>query len=510
MTVRYYIWIIVLAHTVTWTISCIQLDELPDVELARSEPTLAVPIAQVRILSQDLVAQLDDDIELGLNSEGVYTAHIHADTFVQSRRDLFPQVTIPFPIPILDTVSSLPFPTMIDANITRAVIEGETLIFSLNSTEPSEVSVMIRIDQLVKDGEPLVKEYTIPGNNGALSNLVTEPIDLHGYEVDLTSGSIQLVYDARNDKGERITLALSFAQIDTISFSHLEGTVGRSALGHVQASVPIDLQDTLIKGSYKFTDPKIIFSLRNSFGVPIGINVQVLNVVFEDSSRISLKSPLLDDIISINYPPFDQMGRTAFDEIDFDQHNSNLEEVLTNEVIAVEYDFEIIANPLGDGNLPFFVVDTSMLQVDTKFELSFDANINAIQVEQSVGISLDSLDRFSSIELKLVADNALPLAFDLELSARDTVSDQVVVFPSAEGGLLSAAKVDEGGTVIEATRSVVQYGLEDAEILHLSKSHVLIAKIVVSSPQMGTMRAIIKPDQGLDLGIGAILKVSSQ
>ena len=488
-------------------LSCLDLAEITELRLDETSPTIAFPLARVEILSDDFIAELQKTADVRINQEDIYTAFFHSDPFIQDKQDLFPKTNFGLPIPILDSVVSLPVPIIEESILNKAILKGDQLIFALNSNEQEEVIVRVKIAELSKNGEPFTAAFTIPFDGAIPSTLTTEPIELEGFEVDFSKQFLTLQYDARTEDGRRIVLPLSFAQITAFDFSYIEGTIGTSEVPLGLESIDIDIQDTLVAGEYIFLDPKIHFKIDNSFGIPIGIRVKEVFVVADNQQKSTLESDIFNNIILLQYPGFDQMGFSISDQITFDQNNSNIREVTQTNITAIEYDLDVIINPDDLKDVLFFVLDSSKATVTAEVEMSFNAKVENVTVEKSVDIDLESLDTLSYLRLKMVVENGIPLSFEPAITLIDTLSDLNFALEATPSAFINSAEVNLDGMVQNSSLNVVYYELTKDQLLGAIDMKKLNLRLKMQSPNQGSLPAIIKPGLIMKVRVGAEAKL---
>jgi len=483
------------------------VDDLALLELEFVEQFLAFPVGSVELVSDDLIEELAKEVKIELNEDEIFTAFFRSKPIVRDKEDLFPRTEFGIPIPILDSVVSLPIPLLEEAELDRGILKGDEVVFVFNSTEEERVDVKVSIEELTKDGLPLVLNYVIEPSGSGTTFFTSEPIDLDGYSVDFSGGSMTMRYDARLPGGQRIIFPLSFVQISALDFSYLEGTISRSSFASESDRIDIDIQDSLIAGSYQFQNPKIHFDVQNSFGIPIGIRVKTVTMVSEDLRRTPLVSSLFDQVILLEYPDFDQKGTTIHDQFTFDKSNSNIVDVATDDVIAVEYELDVVIHPDESSTTDFFVLDSSAAIVSALFELSFDAKVEDVRVKRSIGVDLQTLDSLSYLRLKMVVDNGIPLSFSPVFTLRDTVTNDSLLLQSDPRAEILTAVTDEFGDVLTVSTSTLYYELPENQLLDILKMNQLEADITLQSPTDGNSATRMRPCQTLDIRIGAEAKI---
>jgi len=477
--------------------------------LENTSPYIAFPIAHLALSSNELIAELEDDVQIGINDGDIYTAYFESDSFTQRKEDLFPKTSFGLPIPIFDSIVTIPVPDVAGLSLSKGILKGDQLIFTFNSTEIEDVSLDIMIPQLSKDGLPFRQNYTIPFDGSAPSTLVTPSIDLAGYAVDFSARSLTFTYDARRTNGDRIVLPLSFAQITAFDFSYLEGSIANTTIPTGLQRIEIDIQDSLVQGSYQFQDPKIHFDVSNSFGIPIAIRVKDVYILLgNDMIPRALESELFDQIIELQYPAFEEQGKVVSERLSFDKLNSNILDLAHNDIVAIDYDLDIIINPKETIDERFFVLDTSRAIITAEVELSFDATVDAVSISKSVPVDLSRLDLLDFLRLKVVVDNGLPLSFEPILVLEDTLVNDEIELVEEIGVRIENALTDNLGEVTGAMSSILHYTLTDDQLGQARLMNRMTATFILKSPNQGILPARIKPGQQLTMRIGAEAKLN--
>ncbi len=468
-------------------------------------PHLAVPLLQGVITTDELVDQIRENADIVVNPEGVYAVEFYADPFIRTKTDLFPKITFDLPVPLLDTVTSLPITVFPDATISRAIFSGDEMFFILNSDLEEDIRVRIEIPELQRDGETFSFEYTIPFDGSSPSSLTTPRIDLSGYELDAGNGLVSLRYDARKVDGSRVQLPLSFVRVNAFDFAYLEGKIGKITVPTDLQSIEIDIEDTLVDGTYHFEDPKIHFDLHNSFGVPIGVRVKSLYLVTDQGEQREIVSPLFDQIFLLNYPQLDQVGLTVSDRITFDKTNSNILDLITAEINEIVYNLDIITNP-DDEIDEFFLTDSSKAVLDATLNLSFAAIVEEVSASRTAVVFLEDIDTLSEGRVKVFVDNGMPLSFQPKLLFF-RASGNNLPLDVEDNRVVASAITDDLGNVIGSRSTAIYYTLNRMQIRDISLMDSVRATLTIQSPQGGLDPAIIKPGQFLEFGVGIEAKL---
>ncbi len=485
---------------------CINQTDFSELEIESVDPHLAIPILHGFVTTNELVEQLQDNATVTINDNGVYAVQFFADPFVQRKDDIFPKVLFGLPVPILDSVVSLPLSAFQEATLTRATLKGDQIFFIFNSDLEEDISIMVEIPNLKREGEVFSFEYDLPFDGTSPSTLTTPMIDLAGYEMESIDGLVQLVYDARKKDGTRIVLPPSFARVNAFDFSYIEGQIGQSVIPTEVQSIDITIEDSLVEGTYKFQDPKIHFDITNSFGVPIGVKVKELYLVDGADRARQIESPLFDDIIILSFPSLDMVGQSVVDRITFDKSNSNILDLLEDDIQEIRYDLDIITNPAMDEN-EFFLTDSSKAIIDATLDLSFIATVEKVTAQHVAPVFLADIDTLSTSRIKIFVNSGIPLSFSPELVFFSLADQQLPLIADVEPNIISA-KTDLLGNVVGNSESVIYYTLSTDQITLLATMDSVRATLSVQSPQNGSDPSIIRPGQVLEYGIGMEARVN--
>ena len=480
--------------------SCLNRTDFGELEIEPVTPHLAVPLLHGFITTNQLIEKLQEQNDVIVNPEGIYAVQFFAEPFTRTKEDVFPKVLLGLPIPIIDSVVALPLSSFQEATLTKATLKGDEIFFTLNSDQTEDVMVNVRIPNLSRDGEVFSYDYIIPFGGGSLSSLVTPPIPLAGYQLDALAGLVSLIVDARKIDGTRILLPISFANVNAFDFSYIEGQIGRTIEPTELQSIPIKIDDTLVDGTYQFEDPKIHFDVTNSFGMPIGVQVKELFLLNKAGETKTITSPLFDEIIILSFPSLDQVGTAVVDRITFDRNNSNILDIIQDDITEIKYNLDIITNPNEDQN-EFFLTDSSAATVDATVDLSFIATVEMVSAESNAEVALQDIDTLGSARIKVFVDNAIPLSFFPELTFFQ--KSGVELHLEAEGpASIESAKTDPQGNVTGNIQSSVFYNLDTDQILSLATMDSVRAKLTIQSPQNGQDPSVIRPGQILEFGVG--------
>ena len=480
--------------------SCLKQEDFSNLTLKPATPSLAIPLLQTQFSSDQLVDLLDT-LEVTVNDDNVFTLNFFADPFVQKADTLLPALDINFPIPLIDSVLVIPLQEVNGFTLNRASLDGKTLLFILNSNLAEDLTVTVRIPELQRDGTSLEETFTII-NTGPPNQFISDSISLAGYDMELEGGAFSVHYDARTSSGDRIVLPLSFLQLTSFEFNYIEGNLASQVISTGLRTIDVALPDSLVEGEFKILDPKVHFDLANSFGAPAGAQVRELYTLLDDSTRVDFVSPLLDEIIPIGYPTLEERGDTVTQRITFDRMNSNIADLIGDNLLTIFYNIDIVLNPDSDPEEVFFISDASLAVLNAVVELPLEVEIPRVIVRYGVPVSFSDFGEVGDARLKLVAENGIPLSFDPKLRFVDSHGDQLL-FNAEPSGEIQSARVNEVGEVINNNTSILFYPLSETQIDFVLVSDSLMLEVLIRTSAEGMEQARLQPGQKMDVKVGA-------
>ena len=210
-----------------------------------------------------------------------------------------PEVTFPSPGGSVTLSKSITFafnPTPGD-NLDSILIKAGQMLFSLSSTFPANIDLAISIPSLENQGVGFQHNASFTGP-GTLSPFV----DVQGTSLDLTVNGTTIntitfaITATITDTGQPIDnthrLDCSFG-MSGLGFRALFGNVNTRTFPLNADSINVDIVGDGLQGSIEFLSPAIRLDIRNSFGLPVGFDIQNISVVEQDNSTIQLTGRLL-------------------------------------------------------------------------------------------------------------------------------------------------------------------------------------------------------------------------
>jgi hypothetical protein len=212
-----------------------------------------------------------------------------------------------------------------------------------------------------------------------------------------------------------------------------------------------------VSGELAITNPTIKINYNHSFGLPVGVNIDIKGY-FEDGDSVIL-SPDTEIIdASTDYQNPDVEGAVVIDNTKV----SNIDELLVfPPPQSIGYDLSVNANPDGDTTVNNFVSYDSELLIglDIEIPLEFRANLQ-FRDTLKFDLNTDTTEEIDYIEyakLFYVFRNEFPINIDASVvlydSITDTNIDTLMLNENEDSYFLNAAPVnDQGETIITEVR----------------------------------------------------------
>ena len=396
--------------------------DLADTQLPEYEPEFAIPLIEDAIVTVPAVWQSNDPNQsLVISPEGQLIFQYESpESIIQAQEVLGGTLTflLSETVPINDNkVSLLPDDLGIDLSIEESTLAGREFNLTYNTDDFSSdsIDIVFTIPELTKDGMPLQIV-----TNSAQPNFVTTSVE--GYTVRPTNNQLTITYTAINKAGipqelSNITMFFSPEIQDLIGF------LGRQEIDISPGTIPIDLfDDRFLNGTIQLAEPKISARAENAFGLPVRIQIDLLDAIRPNGETIVIDASAIDQQ-DINYPSVNDIGTSQMTEIFLDHTNSNLTTVFNQEVTEVEYDLTAVINADNDTTITSFLTDSSFFKIQVFVEVPVIGSVKDFRTEGTYAVSLaEELEDIESIkegEIKLIIDNGIPLAAAVQVNFLD-------------------------------------------------------------------------------------------
>lgn len=398
--------------------------------------------------------------------------------------------------------------------IYKIILKTGRVDYTVTSNIQEEIRLTIILPATEVNGDTLVFEKSITYNGGnptsgtlildnSITDLTTDPLKPYNvfpfkFEVEIVSSNNQVTINFDDD------LIFDFS-VNNIDFAYIEGYLGKQEESFDPDSLEIEMDDEIldkISGTFQFANPIIKFTYRNSFGLPVSLDLSVEGE-FNDGSVVDLGASVIDV-----QGPADTLNPEVEGTIEFNKDNTNIKDLLVfPPPVKICYSGSATINPSEDTTVINFITNKSKIEGDLEIEIPIEFSANNLTFQDTMEIDLDIEDEDFSVDIEVIkiyvnTKNGFPLDFRFQMIPLDSITS--VPYDSLEFTFLSAAPVDGNGVVIEEQVDWNQEIIDiDQEFLeNLEKSDQVIVKVIFNTTGNGADPVKILSDYIFEFNIG--------
>jgi hypothetical protein len=423
------------------------------------------------------------------------------------------EVTFPSPGSSVTVSKSITFafnPSPGD-NLDSIRIKAGQMLFSLSSTFPANIDLAISIPSLEQQGAGFQQSSSFTGP-GTLS----PSSDLQGTALDLTvngttTNTITFAITATiTDTGQPIDnthrLDCSFS-MSSLGFRSLFGNINTRTLPLNADSINVDIFGEGMAGGIEFLSPSVRLDIRNSFGLPVGFDIQNISVVKHDYSTIQLTGSAVsgpNNPYLLNGPSYSQIGQSITTQIDINSGNSNLAQLFSSLPYYLEHQFGAVLDP--PGNTQNFVLDNSTVAIGVHLELPFHGKISSLTISKQYEFDGLGIDDIMEGIVKVKTINELPLDAAVQLYFVDgtgEVLDSLFTTPS----IIEGAQVDADGFTQDNAEVIMEVPIIQGKIDRINQAEYLLVRAEMQTTNQGSVPVKFSGTDKLQVSIGLRAKV---
>ena len=396
--------------------------------------------------------------------------------------------------------------------------QSGNLAINVSSTIEHNITLVITFPDLKLNGSVLTKTISMIYPN-SVPHTGSGTIDLTNVLADFTANNtatntLRINIDATItgtgqpiSGSENLDLTMNLTNLE---FKNITGYFGQQTLASFADSILLKVFNNPIQGSLSFTNPKLTFTVENSFGIPITVNfnnLSTVNTVSNQTTQITFNNP----VQSVNIPA--NMGDPAV-STSFELSNATTNNTMTNLVDAapkyLKYDISATSNPNGNpGPLNLnFIESTSKMIVKTDIELPFEGYASGMEVKDTLKFDQisNSPDQIESVLFRLKVDNGFPLTFNGQAEFVDVNYNHLFNLFDSPTDIISAAPVNStthivNGTTTKSTDVIISA----SKIALLDKVRFIILKGEAETTK--PLNTVVKLLDGYKIGLKLSVQV---
>lgn len=426
--------------------------KIEDISMSEWNPKVAFPLVNTEVGMQDLVDEFSTGGFIQVNEDKLLTV-VYQGTVLSVKGEDVVQIPSQITVPLMSNQTSVTYPNTNGVKLDEIRFKTGQISINLTSERSEPIDVLLRIPNLVNNGEAFEYQTTIDAMGNA-----TFTEDIAGQLFMMMNNQFMITYTATLPNGEEVSLSESAIQFDDMSYNYVEGYLGDYEFDLPLENIVLDLfgNPDMEIGSVFFEEPSIQLNIKNTFGMPIRAKIETLNAIRGDQT-IALDSEPLNDGINFSYPALSEVGQMKETAVTVNKDNSNITDFLALLPESIEYELNASSNPTGNTEIMGHITDESYFEVDVDVELPFYGRASGFSMTQSFDFNLEDYKEIETAEFKLVADNGFPLDMNIQLYFLNENGDRIdSLLTGTNKSLLEAAAIDNTGRVTSPTTNTIE------------------------------------------------------
>jgi hypothetical protein len=401
---------------------------------------------------------------------------------------------------------------------TNSGVELHTMLMkqgSLTITIASDIqhnhTINISFPELKLGGTSLSR--TIPINYTGMSPIThTETIDISNYLGDFTRNNttvneldVNTTVTINGTGGpvngsENVQLNVQFSGTQ---FRNANGYFGQQSVGFDNDTILLRIFENDPDGYFELIDPRVRFTVENSFGFPIQLNFQNLKTIDISNGN---EFPISGFPSTLNISAPSMAGQVATAVLELNNGNTtNLITVITPTPKYFFFEATGISNPGGNTGSLNFITDTSYFRVNAEVELPLEGLAYGFGVSDTSEFSFsENLDNIESLMFRINVNNGFPVELLAQVTLLDSNYLPLFSLLDAPQRVVESATINTTtGRVTSPTRKITDITLNEQQLQLLpSARHVHLYGL--SNSLNGTSGQIVKiyDDYVIDLKLG--------
>lgn len=505
-----------LAGLLLWSISGCEdsLGDLGRVDDTRFRAEYALPLLDSRVTLDELIGNVDDNVSVSIDEDGLLrfrysgrVPEVGADVFFDRLNELVAGLFVP----ITGNRQAIPFSGNEQFGPDELHVKGGLLTYNLPNRYNQPVNIEVLIPEATLDGVPLRITGSLPPHDGngappALTN-PNDPVDLAGYIMQLPEDSLYVEYRIRDEDGNELAPVDASAIVITgLNFDYVEGFIGQEIYPGGRDTIYVDFFENYLGGEVFFVNPTITMTLENSFGLPAKALVDVLSIIDVNGNELPIEGPAIDGGFDFDFPttPGDVKTTTFV----FDTSNSNIDEILSSQPVAVDYEVNALINPEQDRELDGFLSDTAFYRARVDVELPLFGNADNFTIRDTFRLDImQDYEAVTEVIFRLTTENSLPLDVEITGTFLDSLGNALAALSTDELTIIRGSAVDANGDPLETVETTNDLAFSGERLEAIRTAASLSIVLDFSTSEGGTPFVRVTNDQALRVLLGAILTV---
>ncbi|ALO14675.1 hypothetical protein L21SP5_01008 [Salinivirga cyanobacteriivorans] len=388
-------------------------------------------------------------------------------------------------------------------------VKSSLLDIDVNSSFEFEGELTLTFPTLRKNGQLYQKVIDINNASGNFSYSETFD-DLDGYMLDFTEFAIPdsnvffITYELEyyESTGSGNVNADDICDIDVtfrdIEYDYVWGYIGNQLINIPENNIYIDLFNEFEYGEFQLYDPRLKINIFNSFGIPVGVFMNTLQLkvdgTWEDVTGSDIPTeanPWHIPIPESNYPEIPVADTTVM----ITGQGSNIDSLVSRLPNNLRFAETVEINPDETGMRNNFMAAESRVEAIVDFEIPIWGRTSGITYSDTIDMDLgdigDENDYLDYLNLKLTIGNGFPHNIGVKgylmdstynivdsiPNSNDNPNDTLIIVESGIIGADSLINQETGKTVVSST---ITYENESVDVIDNVKYMLLKVKFMTT------------------------------
>jgi len=402
--------------------------------------------------------------------------------------------------------------------IDSIVMKTGYISYTINNATPLQLTVSLTLPTSVSGTNPITKSFvinpaatlidsfSISNSRISLGSVAAQPYNKLPvqYQIMVSSQNNMVTFNS----SDKISIDLGMKNPE---FDHVKGYFGKQAETIEKDTADLEIKDILdrISGDFHLANPSVTLKYRNSFSVPIEIDIRATGYR-EGKTPVSLE---LNPFI-LGYPRF-PASRDKDTLFKVDNVNSKLADLVSMVPEKIVFEGGAEMNPGTDESMNNYIFGDSRFIGDLEVEVPMEFSINNIQFTDTVDNFIkddnpgnDSpikVEDFEFMRVDLEVENGFPLGVLVTMSLYNPATGDTIC-PINAKEILAPAPVGSDGKVTGSMTSRTTITITDRFWSSVNEADMIIFSFKLSTTDYETKDVKIYSDYGIDFKAALVLK----
>jgi hypothetical protein len=452
-----------------------------------------------------------------LNGSNLEISMTGRDMKVRSGRVIIPPQTLPsLKNDNIDTVEFDPGDD--DVEIALIKMTAGNLSYTINNPTPLKSTISLTLLTGKIGNDTITESFTVnPGlslsdsisvNNSTinLASVASHPYNLLPveYAIEISSQNSLVNFSSTDE------ISVDLSLLDP-TFDYVKGYFGQKTETIDGGTVDLDIKEILdkISGQFFLSDPSITLKYKNSFAIPIEIDLQATGYKKLETVLLNL------DPFPISYPaaPVERVKDASFT---INRDNSDLPDLVSMPPERVTFSGSAVLNPGGNvGGWNNYIFGDSRFLGDLEIEVPMEFRINNIQFADTVDNFMKNenpnedesfnFEDFEYLRIDFTAENGFPLGISVKMSLYNSATGDTLS-PIDASDILEPAPVDINGEVTGPQKSETSIIIKESFWNSVNEADMIIFSFSLNTTDGGTKDVKIYSDYRIDFKASLVLK----